>query len=183
WLSAPGTATLHKIDLGSSGVSGSTVTLDGGTGFTGQGDNLALIATTGPDRLAVLDHATPRLHLVDPATGKVEGSVTLDHPPVDLVISSGGHWAFVVEDDGTTGWLQAVNLQVLRQGRKVTAGTPEKLGPKPGHPVLTPDGRRLYVPIQDGVAVFDVTDADCAGLLEGGDCPDCLTPDCLVLAT
>ncbi|MFL5256252.1 MAG: YncE family protein [Rhodopila sp.] len=179
----PGTATIDVVALTATGLPAAPLTLAGGAGFAGKADNLALVATSGPDRLAVLDHATPRLHLVDPATGNVEGSVTLDHPPVDLVITPGGHWALVIEDDGTNGWVQAVNLHVLRQGQPVTPGSPEQLGPAPGHPVLSADGRRLYVPIKDGVAVLDVTDADCAALLNRDTCPDCPTADCLVLAT
>jgi DNA-binding beta-propeller fold protein YncE len=183
YVAQPGTAALQVLALTTPGLPATSLPLTGGAGFTGKGDNLALVATTGPDRLAVLDHATPRLHLVDPASGTVEGSVTLDHPPVDLVIAPGGHWALVIEDDGTNGWVQAVNLHLLRQGQPVTAGTPQPLGPAPGHPVLSPDGHRLYVPIKDGVAVLDVTDADCASLLTRDRCPDCLTADCLVLAT
>lgn len=184
FLAEPGTATIHVVTLDTAGLPAATITLSSATpGFTGNADRLALVATTGPERLAVLDLATPRLHLVDPATGKVDGSVALDHKPVDLAVSVGGHWAYVVVDDGTDSYIQAVNLQLVRQGKPVQASAPEKIGTKGGRPVLARDGRRLYVPVLNATAVFDVTDVDCAALLDGGPCPSCLEPDCLVLAT
>jgi hypothetical protein len=183
WLAQPGSATIHVVALNTTGLNQTTRTLSGGTGPAAHGDALATIATTGPDRLAVLDRANPRLHLVDPASGAVEGSVTLDHPPADLVISPGGQWAYVVLDDGTNGWVQAVNLQLLRQNKPVQAGTPEKLGPKPGKPVLNSLGTTLYVPVTDGVAVLGIDDVDCGALLRDTECPGCLAPDCLTLAT
>jgi DNA-binding beta-propeller fold protein YncE len=178
WVAQPGTATLHVLALDQAGLPATTLTLS-----TGQADMIALVATTGLERLAVLDRGTPRLHLVDPADGKVTGSVALAHPPRDLVVTAGGHWALVIVDDGTDRFVQAVNLHLLRLNRPVQAGTPFKSGPGAGRPVLSPDGRRLYVPVDDGLAILELRDLDCAGLLEGGDCPGCLEPDCLIVAT
>jgi hypothetical protein len=184
FLAEPGTATIHVVALDTAGLPTTTITLTSTIpGFSGKADWLALVATSGPDRLAVLDRANLLLHLADPATGKVDGSVALDHEPIDLAMSVGGHWAYVVVDDGTDSYVQTVNLQLLRQGKPVQASTPVKIGPKGGRPVLASDGRRLYVPILNATAVFDITDVDCAALLDGGPCPGCFEPDCLVLAT
>jgi Collagen triple helix repeat (20 copies) len=177
YLAQPGTATLHVVTLDQAGLPASTITLS-----TGQGDALALVRTTGPDRLAVLDKAAKQVRLVDPTNGTVEGSVTLAHEPRDLVVTEGGHWAFVTVDDGTDSFLQAINLHLLRQGKPVQAGTPEKLGAGAGRPVLAAGGQRIYVPVAGGIAVIGIEELDCAGLLEGGLCPSCLEPDCLILA-
>jgi hypothetical protein len=183
YMVEPGSAHIRVVSLDQPNLPQSTATLTGASGAAAVADNLALVASSGPDRLAVTDHANPRLHLVDPASGKVEASVALDQPPVDLVVTPGGHWALVIIDDGTTSSVQAVNLQLLRQGRPVQAATPVKLGPKAGKPSISADARRLYVPITDGVAVLDIDDVDCGALLREGDCPGCTTPDCLVLTT
>jgi hypothetical protein len=55
---------------------------------------------------------------------------------------------------------------------------------------MTESGRRLYVPYSGAsppppagaVAVIDITSADCRDALLAHECPDCDTPDCVVLA-
>lgn len=186
YLAQPGSETLHSIDLNATGLEPQTVELPG---IDVHG--LALVASTGPDLLAVTDKANGKLHIAEPA-GTVRASIALDHPPIETVVSKGGHWAYVVERDGLETYVQTVNLQRALQGEAVAAGTPMKLPDRGLQAALTASGDRLFVAyagdldVEDsgGVAVIDITEQDCKGLLWNlGDCPDCETPDCLVLAT
>jgi hypothetical protein len=97
------------------------------------------------------------------------------------------------EDGGSGSFLQAVNVQRLKEGAQVEPGEPVKVGDGGQDLALTPSGRRLYVPYlgdpevatDGGVAILEGNDQACAELfwrhLEG--CPSCDTPKCVVLAT
>jgi hypothetical protein len=142
--------------------------------------------------LAVADQTQSRIHLVDPVASTLVGTVSLDHPPVDLAVSPGGHWAYVLEQDAGKGYLQAVDLFGVRQGQPVSPG-PALAVETGGSLVLSHSGHTLYVPYTGdmtvptggGVAVVDVEETACFDLfwrsLEG--CPECDTANCVVLAT
>ena len=154
---------------------------------------MALVSSTAPDMLAVVDQTNLLLHLVAvPPAAALVGSVKLDHPPVGLVAAPGGHWAYVLEKD-TDSFVQAVSLDGLVQHLAVTAGTPFKIGDDSRQIIMTASGKRLYIPYVDdiaqpaagGVAIVEVSEASCAEILwrhlDG--CPHCDLPDCVVLAT
>jgi DNA-binding beta-propeller fold protein YncE len=188
YFAQPGTANVHFVELNTGGPNTQVLTLD-----AGEVHAVASVISTGPERFVVTDHTNKALRLVDPsAGGTIETAVPLDHPPVDLVISTGGHWAYILEQDGTDSYVQAVSLQRMRLGDTVLPGSPVKVGSNAGDLLLTDSGDRLFIPYSDdlniedagGVTVLDVIEKDCAGLLwRINDCPDCETPDCLVLAT
>lgn len=183
WLAVPAAPTVQVFTINAGVLVHSTLAVQR-AGVPQNLDLLRALTADGPDRLIGLDHAGVSLHLVDPASGKVEGSVVLEHPPLDAVISADGRWAYVVmADPSGAGFLQAVSLHALRLGKHVNASEPFALGADPGSPVLTISGERLYIPLANGVAVVEVRDVDCAALLDGGDCANCLEADCLVLAT
>lgn len=157
---------------------------------------ISTIPTTGTERHAVLDSTSGNVlgivNLQSAPADMLEHAVDLTHKPVALVISDGGHWAWVLEDDGTNNYLQPVNLTRLRQGQSDVTGTPIKVGINGDRLTLAKNDSRLYLPWPDdfavadsgGVAVIDISDKDClASLSESHSCPSCDTNDCLVLAT
>jgi len=154
---------------------------------------LAIVSSTAPDMVAVADQTQSRLHLVDPGGNKLTGTVPLDHPPVDLVVSPGGHWAYVLERDAGKGYLQAVDLFRLRQGQSVTPGPALEIPQSSTSLVFAHSGRTLFVPYtgdlsvvtSGGVAVVDVEEAACCDFFSRsiGGCPECDTANCVVLAT
>jgi len=154
---------------------------------------MALVSSTAPDMLAVADQTNLFLHLVQlPPSATLIGSVKLDHPPVGLVASAGGHWAYILERD-TDSFIQAVSLDALVQHLAATPGAAFKIGEDSRQIVMTASGKRLYIPYVDdiaqpaagGVAIVDITEGSCAEILwrhlDG--CPHCDLPDCVVLAT
>jgi len=190
YLAQPGSAKVHFVDMDTGGLNPQELTL-APPGVDVQA--VAAVNSTGPQRLAVADPANQALHLVDPAAGgAIEASVVMAFAPVEMVVSPGGHWAYVLIMDGADRYLQAVSLQRLRQGDSVVPGNPVAVGPDAGQAVITGTGDRLFVPYPDdlavpdagAVAVLDISEQDCDGLLwRIADCPGCDTGDCLVLAT
>lgn len=180
---------LAWIDL-ISGVTG-TVAVAPGLAPAAHPVALALVESTAPDALVVVDDApgAPRIHLVGPATGTLAGTIPLAHPPVAATPGGGGNWAYVVERDGGTSYLEPVNLYALAGGASAAPSTPLAIGDPAGSAVLAAAGSRIYVPFvgdpalpdRGGVAVVEITDVSCGDL--GSACPTCDGPDCLVLAT
>lgn len=150
------------------------------------------VISSGPDVLSVLDADNSSLRVIDPAeNGSLIGSIALAHRPVAVAMSKGGHWAYVLVVDGDDSYLQSVNLQSLRQGNVVAASTVMPVGDASQGVIITASADRLFVPYIDnpavdnagGLAVIDISEANCRDLLWPEDCPSCETPDCLVLAT
>ena len=156
---------------------------------------LAVIESTGPDRLGIIDQTNQKFHLVDPESPAIVKSVELAHPPIDVVVSEGGHWAYVLEqgeEDTPESFVQIVNLERLWLDRPTTPSAPIKVGSNSQHLLLTSSGRRLFVPDlgnievanSGGVAVLDVSEQNCDEILCNlNDCPACDQNDCLVVAT
>lgn len=156
---------------------------------------LAVVKSTGPDLLAVVDKDGPTFHLVALNPEPVVGTVSLDHPPVALTVSSGGHWAYVLEQDeeANESYIQAVNVHALQQ-HLPTEATPQFKVSHPAQQVtLDASGQRLYIPftgeqdqaVSGGVAIVDLSEEVCKEIpwrsLE--ECPHCDIPNCVVLAT
>ena len=159
---------------------------------------IAVVRSTAKDMLAVVEETGSKFHLISlsddsPPTPTHVGSVTLDHKPVALVVSPGGHWAYVLEADATNSFIQSVSLDRLQLGLPVTAGIPFEIGQVSNHFVLSSSGDHLYIPItgdladEDSgfVAIVEISEDACSEVLwrhlDG--CPHCDLPDCVVLAT
>ena len=162
------------------------------TGFNPTG--LALVASTGPDLLALVGKTPAALALVAPSPAALVGTVTLPKPPVALGISHGGKWAYVLTQDASkNSFIQAVDLARIQLKLPVTLGSALPVGIDSRQVVITSTGRTLYVPFLDdgtaqrpgGVAVIDVKENDCEDILwrsiDG--CPTCDEENCVVLAT
>jgi hypothetical protein len=125
------------------------------------------------------------------------GTVTLDHPIVDMRSSQSGHWLYVLEVDQASGasYVQTVNVVKLQQKQQVTPSPVFQVGNYSKQLVLSASDRRLYIPyldhlqIQPGdigkVAILDINEQLCGDLLWSGldGCPSCETPNCVILAT
>jgi len=155
--------------------------------------SVALVSSTAADMLAVLEESSRQFHLItlDP-TPAVVGSVTLDHPPVSLAISPGGHWAYVLEREGVDSFVQSVSIDRLQLNLPVTPGNEFQVDDDSQGLVLTGSGERLYVPYlgdaandTGGVAILEISEAACNEILwrQLNGCPHCDLPDCVVLAT
>ncbi len=155
---------------------------------------LALVASTAEDRLAVISKTEDRIFLLDPKSGQTVGTAhTLDHPPVDIVVSAGGTEGYVTESDDEHSYIQTVDIFGIQKNDKKVVGTPFEIGDKNDDAAIIKDGDRLYIPTpgaadvseSGGVTVIEVSEEDCAGILwnslEG--CEGCASPNCVVLAT
>ena len=154
---------------------------------------LIVVKSTGPDVLAAADTSGNRLHLVKPNPASLVGSVALDHTPAALVASPGGRWIYALERESAASYLQSVNAYAVLQGIQVQAGTPILVGHPGQQLVPSKSGTELYIPFTGdlaqptagGVAIVDVSEQACDGILwrhlKG--CPHCDLPNCVVLAT
>ncbi len=181
WFGGGGT-TLVSAALTSGTPVPTNVTLSGAAGAAA--DIVAVVASlSAPDALAVLDKAGKALHLAD-TTGAISVSATLADTPLSVLIARGGGYAFVLSAQA----VQPVDLGALANGGAHPAGADFALPASLGRAALTSSGRRLFAPftgsatVSGAVAVVDIFDTDCRDLLRGHDCPECDTPDCLVLA-
>jgi len=185
----PANNSIRVLDIPATAAGTAITVLPAGA----QPSALAVVASTAPDRLAVVSQTTRRLYLLGLNPDTLVGSIALDHEPIGLAVSPGGQWAYVLERDGTSSFVQSVNLQRMQQALPVVANTPFPVGPGSEQIVISPSGMHLYIPFVDdltqasrgGVAVVEVSEQDCEEILwrhlEG--CPGCDMPNCVVLAT
>lgn len=188
--------SIHVLDVAAMKATASTITVLPAANPSA----LTLVSSTGSDLLAVADHNNKQLYLVDPnlASPASFGPVPLTYNPLDLVASPGGHWVYVLEQDGTTktSYVQAVNVHqvlVAPAGQIVQPTEAIKIGNDSQRLVLSKSGRRLYVPYvgdpksanDGGVAILTVTEQACDDILwrQLDGCPHCNTANCVVLAT
>lgn len=150
-------------------------------------DQMAFVPDAAGDRVAILDKAAKIVRLVDPVAGTTIGSsAALAAEPVEMAISPDGRWSWVAIDDGTNASIVGVDLGRLRLGEAPPSVGSVAIGRPVGPLALSPLGELLYAPYDDslnGVAVVSISEANCWGVLEGKDCPGCVVPDCLILAT
>src|SRR6266496_2882814 len=155
---------------------------------------IALVSSTAEEMLAVVEETGAKFHLISlGSTPAVVGSVTLDHPPISLLVSPGGHWAYVLEHDGTDSFVQSVSLDRLQLHLPVTPGNAFQVGNDSQQLVLSSSGDHLYIPFIDdlaqptlgGVAIIEISEDACSEVLwrHLNGCPHCDLPDCVVLAT
>jgi len=159
---------------------------------------IAVVRSTAADMLAVVEETGSKFHLISlspgsPPTPTHVGGVTLDHKPVALVVSPGGHFAYVLEAEATNSFIQSVSLDRLQLNLPATAGTPFEIGEVSSHFVLSASGDHLYIPLTRDladdtaglVAIVEISEDACSEVLwrhlDG--CPHCDLPDCVVLAT
>ena len=103
----------------------------------------------------------------------------------------GGNWALVLTGDGDKRYVEALSLAALGSGVPTVPSAATEVSEGSRTILLSPGGKRAYVPYPGdlgdpdagGIAILDVSEADCTAVLRGGECPACLEPDCIVLVT
>jgi len=150
---------------------------------------LAVVKSTGDDMLAIVQDSPPQIHLIKlGGTPALVRTVPLAHPPVSLVVSPGGHWAYVLEEDAAGSFVQPVSINRMVLNLP-SAGSAFQVGDDSQELELNDLGDRLFIPFLGGplggVAILDISEDACREILwrhlDG--CPHCDVPDCIVLAT
>ena len=162
---------------------------------------IAVANTTNGDTVAVLDTTNKTLCLIaippaGPASATAIGSpvTNFSYPPIDMQVSLGGRWIYVLEDSASPndGYIQVVDEHAVELGQPNVIGTASPVGIQPEEIVLSDDGSQLYVPylgngnsVPGAVAVVNVTQTNCPDIFNDAlePCPDCITGNCIVLAT
>jgi hypothetical protein len=159
--------------------------------------SLAIVSTTGNDKLAALDGAG-NLYFVDipsnPASSNVFPSVTgfTYSTTKQVLLSPGGEWAYVLEQDSSgNAYVQSVDEHAVETGATNYMGVAVAVGVAPQSETLSNDGTHLYIPYQGtsstsgGIAIVNVLQQDCGDIFQTviDCCPDCAEGNCLVLAT
>jgi DNA-binding beta-propeller fold protein YncE len=162
--------------------------------------SLAIRSTTQGETLAALDTSGNTLYFATiPSAGPASATVLTQtvtpfpNSPMQVLLSPGGRWAYVLEKDATgNAYVQAVDEQAVADNETAVLGPAVAIGVGPQSEALAQNGRHLYIPCINtaqpnlgGVAIVDIAQADCADifkcLIEG--CPDCAQGNCVVLAT
>jgi hypothetical protein len=201
YVASSGSNTISVIQLAGEAVVVTpwTIALPGGA----QPASLAISATKNGDTLAALDTTGKTLYFVTiPSAGPGSATVltqtvsSFAYAPMQVLLSPGGRWAYVLEQDTTgtspTAYVQAVDVHAVALGETNVLGPAVAVGIGATSESLSQDGSHLYVSFNDttqpnlgGLAIVDVTQADCGDifqtLIDG--CPDCSQGNCLVLAT
>ena len=165
--------------------------------FGATADALALMGTSGDDRVGLLDATgkTFALYTADatttPPLTQLGAAVTLPQTPTAVAAVPGGRWWLVTLDDGAgNGSLVVVDGQAVETGTGGAVGTAVPIGAQPYDVGYDPMTQTVYAgyagqagePEKAGIAVLGLTGNDCGRFLEPGPCPEC-DDECLVLAT
>jgi len=201
YVATSGSSTISVITLSAMAVTGTNnvTSLPAAAAPT----SLAISATTGGETLAVLDTTGSALYFVNiPPAGPVSaklvnptgtGLTGFAYQPMQVLLSPGGRWAYVLEQDAATknAYIQAVDEHAVELGAANVLGSPLAVGVVPQSETISQDGTHLYIPYLNaspnpgGVAIVDVTQTDCGDIFQTviDGCPDCDQGNCLVLAT
>ena len=158
-------------------------------------------STTAGETLAVLDSSSKTLYFINiPSAGPGSASSAISltgfaYPPIDIILSPAGRWAYVLEQDSAaakTGYVQVADVRAVFAAATNILGAPVSVGIQPTSEILSADGSHLYVSyggdgksIPGGIAILNVVQDGCCDIfkqtIEG--CPDCTDGNCIVLAT
>lgn len=195
YAAVDGSKTISVIKLATSTVDSATIVLP--TAPT----SLAIAATADGETLAALDASGGNLYFVEiPPAGPAQAKVVshtethFDHLPKQVLLSPGGRWAYVLEENATTkkAYVQAVDKHAVKSGQGNAVKSAVEVGIGPLNEAISQDGSQLYIafskpshPDQAGVAIVEVTETECEEILRTAldRCPDCDQGDCLILAT
>jgi hypothetical protein len=195
YVATKGSATISVITLATSTLNTATIILPTAP------SSLAIATTGNGETLAALDATGGNLYFVEIPTAGPASATVVSHtvtgfayPPLQVLLSPGGRWAYVLEEDATTSnaYVQAVDEHAVKSGHGVAVGSAIAVGTGPLSETLSQDGKHLFIPYSNpaspdlgGVAIVDVSQTDCGDILKTGidGCPDCNEGNCLVLAT
>lgn len=103
-------------------------------------------------RVIQTNSAGDNVHVIDPATNKVVGTIEGIDVPHGAVIAPGGARIYITEEPTRT--MDAVDSKTLRVIKKVP------LSGRPNNLAVTSDGRKIYVGIAQAPGAVDVIDAE-----------------------
>jgi hypothetical protein len=175
---APQNGSLQSLDLGAATLTAATPGL-AVTGLTA----LTAVRSSAPDLIAwtQASGSTNRLHLARP-DGTDPHQTSLPEPPIDVAVEPGGRHAYLLLAPAAgNARVLALDLHRLAAGDPPLVSNAVEVGQ--GALGLALEGDRLWVLYEDGAALITIARTRCEDYLEPGDCPDCETPDCVVLAT
>jgi hypothetical protein len=195
---ADGSSKVSWSDLSASSPTSGTPQIDFGAGTAIS--SLALAETTKGDMLAALDTTSPALYFANiPPAGPPSASLVTQHasgfafPPMQVVLSGTGQWAYVLEQETATGkaYVQAVNEHAVETAQPGALGVALPVGFVPVSEAIADDGGVLYVPFSGqpgtdtgGVAVVEILEDLCCDVFKHPiECPDCTDGNCIILAT
>jgi len=200
---ADASANVSWITLSSMTVGTPAIAFPAGAAIS----SIAAAETTTGDTIAALDltSTTPALYFATvSAAGPASATVLTQNvtgfafPPMQVLLSPGGQWAYVLEQDtaGATptnkGYVQVVNEHAVETSQPGNPlGAAMSVGMAPKSLEISQDGGHLYIPFtgqaqadNGGVAVLDVLQTKCCDPFQHViDCPDCSDGNCVVLAT
>ena len=101
-------------------------------------------------RVIQTNSAGDNVHVIDPATNQVVGTIEGIEVPHGIVIAPGGARIYVTEEPTST--MDAIDSKTLRIVRKVP------LSGRPNNLAVTADGRKVYVGIAQPPGAVDVID-------------------------
>lgn len=101
-------------------------------------------------RVIQTNSAGDNVHVIDPATNKVTGTIEGVEVPHGVVIAPGGERIYITEEAART--MDAVDAKTLRVIKKVA------LSGRPNNLAVTADGRKVYVGIAQSPGAVDVID-------------------------
>jgi YVTN family beta-propeller protein len=102
------------------------------------------------ERVMQTNAAGDNVHVIDPATNKVTGTIEGIEIPHGIVIAPGGARMYITEE--ATRTMDAVDSKTLRVIKKVP------LSGRPNNLAVTSDGRKVYVGIAQSPGAVDVID-------------------------
>jgi hypothetical protein len=182
YAAAP-TASVQSFDPSVSGLDPKSVAISS-TDVAG----LAIAKSTGPDRLVWLERAGRQL-TQSQLDGSAPKSIAFADTPVALVLDASGQTAFVLTQGAAGEQVCSVDLHRLAAGQTPVLGPAQAIGANAsaastgiGRALLALDDQ-LFASYLDGVAVLTVDATDCGATLGPHACPQCSSPDCVVLAT
>src|SRR5580698_4491786 len=102
------------------------------------------------ERVVQTNSAGDNVHVIDPATNKVVGTIEGIEVPHGTVLSPDGARIYVTEE--ATKTMDAVDARTLKVIKKVP------LSGRPNNLAVTKDGKKVYVGIAQGSGAVDVID-------------------------
>jgi hypothetical protein len=182
FLVVPDGSMAYAIDTGGAKVKAITVATaavaDLAVSVSGASpSSLAYWESGGKKLLAVASETAKTLNLIDLGASTLLASLALDHPP-EFVTVAPADLMQVIEEDGSTAYLQTIDAAPLQSGQAAVVGAPRMIDGSAERIVAFTQAAEAGV-----VADFDQADLPCDELVWHQPCSACDMANCVTLAT